>query len=107
MWRSTIIAWMAALALLTTGCWQGAGNSHSGSTKPTSPPGRPEGRATTPEQTVSADTLECRSDMAVSGVVDYAPGARGKKATPVELARRGFSKNIEESDDVIAARGQK
>ncbi len=42
--------------------------------------------------------------MGVSGVVDYAPGAKGEKANPVELARRDFSKNIEEGDEVVPER---
>jgi len=38
--------------------------------------------------------------MAVSGSYDYVEGAKGKKGTPVEIARREFSNHIEEGDTV-------
>jgi len=44
--------------------------------------------------------------MSVSGIVDYAPGSKGEKASPVELAGRDFSKKIEEGDKVVAEHGR-
>lgn len=50
--------------------------------------------------------MGCRGDTGVSGVVDYAPGTKGEEARPVELARRDFSKEIEEGDQVVSERGR-
>jgi hypothetical protein len=44
--------------------------------------------------------------MRVSGIVDYAPGSKGEKTSPVELARHRFSEEIEEGDRVVARRGR-
>ncbi len=57
-------------------------------------------RGNTTEEPTFDNELECPSGMAVSGLLDYAPGAEGEKASPVELARRDFSEQIEEGDDV-------
>lgn len=107
MARSSIIAWIAASVLLAAGCGQGAGNTPSGPTEPTASPEGSGGRTTTVEQTASSgDGLGCRSGMGVGGFADYAPGAKGKKARPVELARRDFSKEIEGGDKVVPERGR-
>jgi hypothetical protein len=45
----------------------------------------------------------CPSGIWVAGFTDYVMGAKGKKGTPVEVARREFSKKIEEGDTVEIA----
>jgi hypothetical protein len=60
------------------------------------------GERATAEQT-SNNELECPSGMGVGSFFDYAPGAKGEKASPVELARRDFSKQIEGGDIVELA----
>ncbi len=59
-------------------------------------------RGGTGEGTTFDNGLECPSGMAVSGIGDYAsaPGAEGREAGPVELARRDFSEQIGEGDRV-------
>ncbi len=48
--------------------------------------------------------LECAGGMAVGGGPQYAPGTKGKKGEPVELARRAFADKIRE-DDVVETAG--
>jgi hypothetical protein len=41
--------------------------------------------------------------MSAGGVFDYALGAKGGKASPIELTRRDFSKQVDEGDTVEMA----
>ncbi len=93
----------ASVMMVVAGCGQDAGNTPSGSADLTTSPGRSGERATTAEQTASDNGLECPGGMGVGGFFDYAPGAKGEKANPVELARRDFSKQIDEGDTVEIA----
>lgn len=54
----------------------------------------------TGEETTFDNGLECPGGMAVSGIGDFAPGAEGKEADPVEQTRRAFSGQIREGDGV-------
>ena len=54
----------------------------------------------TGEETTFDNGLECTGGMAVSGIGDFAPGAEGKEADPVEQTRRAFSGQIREGDRV-------
>jgi hypothetical protein len=47
--------------------------------------------------------LVCPNDEAVARHTDYVMGAKGKKGTPVEVARREFAKKIREGDTVEIA----
>ena len=101
-WIVTVIA----LGIVLGGCSTGVGEEGgpcqgvcAGST--TSPGGSEE--QTTAERTASGDGLGCRGGTGVSGFMDFAPGAKGDKATPVEQARRDFSKEIEEDDEMLAS----
>jgi hypothetical protein len=104
--------------LVVVGCAQGAGNTSSGSTDPATSAGRSGEQVTTADQTTSfhrivvesqeyrgGGVLECREDSTVGAVFDYAQGT-GEKASPVEQARRRFSKRIEEGDKVEIANDQ-
>ena len=55
--------------------------------------------ATTAEMTLENE-LECPGGVAVGSSDDYAPGAEGEKESPVEMARRDFSRQIEAGDKV-------
>jgi hypothetical protein len=57
-------------------------------------------RGSTGEETTFDNGLECTGGMAVSGIGDYAPGAEGKEADPVEQTRRAFSGQIRKGDRV-------
>jgi len=57
-------------------------------------------RGGTGEKTTFDNGLECTGGMAVSGIGDFAPGAEGKEADPVEQTRRAFSGQIREGDRV-------
>ena len=57
-------------------------------------------RGGTGEKTTFDNGLECPGGMAVSGIGDFAPGAEGKEADPVEQTRRAFSGQIREGDRV-------
>jgi hypothetical protein len=118
-----IVAVTGLVMLVVVGCGQGAanapfGNTPSGSTDVTTSPGRSGEQATTPEQTTSVHRipvekeeyrggglLECRQDSTEGAIFDYALGI-GEKASPVEQARRRFSKRIEEGDKVEIAERQ-
>ena len=52
------------------------------------------------EETPPDGGLDCPGGMAVGGTSDYAPGAKGKEADPVEQTRRAFSGQIREGDGV-------
>lgn len=93
------------------GCGQGAEDTPSGSADPGTSPVTSGERATTAEQTTSIHrfraresrgVLECRQANVVGAVFDYAQGT-GEPASPVEQARRRFSKRIEEGDTVEVA----
>jgi hypothetical protein len=98
MVRVWSVAEMIVVVLVSSlGCGQGVGDTPSGPThrnpSTTEPP-------KTTEQTTALGGLECPNGMAVSGFYDYVEGAKGKKGTPVEIARREFSKHIKEGDTV-------
>lgn len=57
-------------------------------------------RGGTGGKTTFDNGLECPGGMAVSGIGDFAPGAEGKEADPVEQTRRAFSGQIREGDRV-------
>jgi hypothetical protein len=114
-----IIAVTGFVMMVVVGCTQGAGNAPSGSTDLTTSAGKSGEQATTPEQTTSihripvekqeyrgGGLLECREDSTEGAVFDYAQGI-GEKASPVEQARRRFSKRIEEGDKVEIAERQR
>jgi len=103
-----IIAASGFMMMVVVGCAQGASNTPSGSAE----------RATTAEQTTSihripvekdkyrgGGVLECRDASTEGAVFDYAQGI-GEKASPVEQARRRFSKRLEEGDRVEFAERQ-
>src|SRR3712207_3311412 len=52
------------------------------------------------EETTPDGGLECTGGMAVGGTRDYASGAKGKEAGPVEQTRLAFSGQIREGDGV-------
>jgi hypothetical protein len=109
IWIVTVVCVVALVPSL--GCaQQGAGNAPSDSTQQTTTSlGVSSERPTTTAEETVLHGLECPSGMAVSGYIDYVMGAKGKKGTPVEVARREFSKKIEEGDTVEIAersRGQ-
>jgi hypothetical protein len=91
--------------MVVVGCGQGAGNTPAGSTDLTTSPGRSGERATTTEQPnyVEMHGLQCRSGAMNAAIFDYAVGAKGEKASSVELAQGDFSKSIEEGDTVEIA----
>jgi len=95
-----IFAVTGFVMMVVVGCAQGAGNTPSGSTDLTTSAGRSGERATT-EQTTYAEMrgLQCPKYSQEGAVFDYAQGI-GEKASPVEQARRRFSKRIEEGDTV-------
>jgi hypothetical protein len=99
-----IIAVMTAVMLVSyIGCGQqGAGNSPSGSTEQTTSPGESREPPTTTEETTVLGRLDCPYNSTEGAVYDYALGI-GEKASPVEQARRKFSKRIEEGDKVEIA----
>src|SRR5215213_1155471 len=106
-----IVAVMTVIVLLSSlGCGQGAGNTPSELTDRTTSPGVPSGQpTTTSEETTVLSGLECPKGNWVSSFSDYVMGAKGEKGTPVEVARRDFSKHIKEGDTVEIAdssRGQ-
>jgi hypothetical protein len=111
MVRIWIFAVMTVVVLLSLfGCGQqGAGDTTSGSTDATTSPGRSGERATTTEQPTYVEMygLQCRSGDLNAAVFDYARGAKGEKASPVELAQGDFSKSIEESDTMEIADREK
>jgi hypothetical protein len=95
--------WSVAVTIVVVlvsslGCGRGVGDTPSGPTHRT--PSTTEPSKTTSEQTTALGALECPNGMAVSGSYDYVEGAKGKKGTPVEIARREFSKHIKEGDTV-------
>jgi len=108
-----IIAVTGFATMVVVGCGQGAGNTPSSSTDPTTSPGSSGERATTAEQNTAEQTtsfyripvsghkgvLECADKRTKGAIYDYALGI-GKKASPVEQARRRFPKRIEEGDKV-------
>ncbi len=100
-----IMAVTAFVMMVVVGCGQGAGNTPSGSTGPTTSPGTSGEQVTTAEQTtyVEMHGLQCRSAAMDAAVLDYAVGAKGEKANPVELTRGEFSKSIVEGDTVEIA----
>src|SRR5215218_7672958 len=99
MVRVWSVAVMIVVVLVSSlGCGQGVDDTPSGSTHRT--PSTTEPSKTTSEQTTALGGLECPNGMAVSGSYDYVEGAKGKKGTPVEIARREFSNHIEEGDTV-------
>jgi hypothetical protein len=100
-----IIAVSGFVMMVVVGCGQGGGNTPSGSTDLTTSAGRSGERATTTEQPtyVEMHGLQCRSDAMNAAIFDYAVGAKGEKASPVELAQGDFSKSIEEGDTVEIA----
>ena len=113
-----ILAVTGFVMMVVVGCAQGASNTPSGSADRTTSAGRSEEQATTPEQTTSiyrspvekeeyrgGGLLECRHEGTKGAVYDYALGI-GEKASPVEQARRRFSKRIEEGDTVEIAERQ-
>ena len=100
MVRVWSVAVMIVVVLVSSlGCGRGVGDAPSGPTHRT--PSTTEPSKTTSEKTTALGALECPNGMAVSGsYYDYAEGAKGKKGTPVEIARREFSKHIKEGDTV-------
>jgi hypothetical protein len=99
-----IIAVTGFVMMVVVGCGQGAGNTPSGSTDPTTSPGSSGERVTTEQPTyVEMHGLQCRSGDMNAAIFDYAAGAKGEKASPVELAQGDFSKSIEEGDTVEIA----
>src|SRR5215216_8167024 len=113
-----IIAVTGFVMMVVVGCAQGAANAPSGSGE----------RETTAEQMIAEQTtsfyripvpevtysngggrgggvLECADERTKGAVYDYALGI-GEKASPVEQARRRFSKRIEEGDTVEIAERQ-
>src|SRR5215207_7366073 len=111
-----IIAVTGFATMVVVGCGQGAGNTPSSATDPTTSPGSSGERATTAEQNTAEQTtsfyripvsgnkgvLECADKRTKGAIYDYALGI-GKKASPVEQARRRFPKRIEEGDKVEIA----
>lgn len=95
----------AFVMMVVAGCGQGAGNIPSGSTGPTTSPGTSREQVTTAEQTtyVEMHGLQCRSAAMDAAILDYAVGAKGEKASPVELTQDEFSKSVEEGDTVEIA----
>jgi hypothetical protein len=95
----------AFVMMVVVGCGQGAGNTPSGSTGPTTSPGTSREQVTTAEQTTYVETngLQCRSSAMDAAILDYAVGAKGENANPVELTQDEFSKSIEEGDTVEIA----
>jgi hypothetical protein len=110
MVRIWIFAVMSVVALVSSlGCAQGAGDAPSDSREQTTSLGESSEQPTTTTEDTVLHGLECPTDMAVVGFKDYVMGAKGKKGNPVEVARREFSKKIEEGDTVEIAdrtRGQ-
>jgi hypothetical protein len=105
MVRIWIVAVLSVVALVSSlGCAQGAGNAPSDPTERAASPG---GESSEQPTTTTEDTIlhgaACPSGIWVAGFTDYVMGAKGKKGNPVELARREFSKKIEESDTVEMA----
>lgn len=47
--------------------------------------------------------LECEGGRSVSGMAQFAPGVKGERGDPVEIARRAFSKKIKDDDTVELA----
>jgi hypothetical protein len=101
------IAVTGFVMMVVVGCGQGAANAPSGSTDVIPSPGRLGERATTAGQTTYTGMrgLECPEYGQEGAVFDYALGI-GDKASPVEQARRRFSKHIEEGDKVETADDQ-
>lgn len=104
-----IITVTGLVMMVVVGCGKGAdnllsGNTPSSSTDPTTSAGRSGERATTVEQTTYTEMrgLDCPLHGQEGAVFDYATG-RGEEASPVEQARRRFSKRIEEGDKVEIA----
>jgi hypothetical protein len=104
MVRSWIFAVMSVVALVSSlGCAQGAGNAPSDSREQTTSLGESTEQPTTTTEDTILHGAACPSGIWVAGFTDYVMGAKGKKGTPVEVARREFSKKIEESDTVEMA----
>jgi hypothetical protein len=101
------IAVTGFVTMVVVGCAQGVANAPSGSTDLTTSPGRSGERAMTAEQTTYTGMrgLQCPEYGQEGAVFDYALGI-GEKASPVEQARRRFSKRIEEGDKVEVADDQ-
>ncbi len=110
MVRICIFAVITAVVLVASfGCGQqqGAGNTPSGSTvqATTSPTESPEPPSTTSEATaipIELGVLECPNGNVIGRIIDHSE-PKGKKGTPVEIARREFSKKIREGDTVEIA----
>ena len=103
-----IIAVTGFVMMVVVGCAQGAGSAPSGSTHLTTSAGRSGEQATTAEQTTThtgTGGLECPENGREGAIFDYALGI-GEKASPLEQARRRFSKRIEEGDKVEIANDQ-
>lgn len=60
-------------------------------------------RETTTADMTLDDELECPGGVAVSGTDDYGSGAEGEMVSPVEMARREFSRQIKPGDKVEVA----
>jgi hypothetical protein len=109
MVRICIFAVITAVVVVSSfGCGQqGAGNTPSGSTEQatTSPTESPEPPSTTSEATaipIELGVLECPNGNVIGRIIDHAE-PKGKKGTPVEIARREFSMKIREGDTVEIA----
>lgn len=100
-----ILAVTGFVILVVVGCAQGAGNTPSGSTDLTTSAGKSGEQATTTEEPtyVEMHGLQCRSSAMNAAIFDYAAGAKGENASPVELAQGDFSKTIEEGDKMEIA----
>jgi hypothetical protein len=102
----------AFVMMVVVGCAQGAGNTPSGSTGPTTSPGTSGEQLTTAERTSASssvrmpvyaygntDVLECLQGATVGGG-DLIMEKVRSEADLVEHARRSFSKRIEQGDTV-------
>ena len=104
------MAWVAILlALLGSGCAQGAGNSPPGHKEPTAPAEDTEERTAPSDHRAASgpEELECLGRMQAdkSGGA-YPEGARGTKVPPLQLTRRDFSEKIREGDRVVGGHGR-
>jgi hypothetical protein len=107
-----IVGVTAFVIMVVVGCAQGAGNTPSGSTGPTTSPGTSGEQLTTAERTSASlfvrmtvyayghtDVLECLQGATEGGGDQHMEKVRSE-AGLVEHARRSFSKRIEEGDTV-------
>jgi hypothetical protein len=113
MRRSSIVAWVVILlALLGSGCAQGAGNNSPPIHKePTAPVEDTEERTTPSDhQSLSgSDHLECLGNESVStagGAIPEGVKVKGTKVPPLQQTRRGFSEKIREGDRVVGGHGR-